>query len=93
MKPSKEWLKDIKISQELKDKIYYDEENDLWVISWNAVGQSLTELEELKDKAYTLLLGLNAEPSDRNSQEYQKWQGDIVDAMNGLNKLVGDKDE
>lgn len=45
---SKEWLKDIKISQELKDKIYYDKENDLWVISWNAVGQSLTELEELK---------------------------------------------
>ena len=55
--------------------------------------QALTELEELKEKAHTLLLGLNAEPSDRDSQEYQKWQGDIVDAMNGLNKLVGDKDE
>lgn len=50
MKANKEWLKDIKISQELKDKIYYDKENDLWVISWNAVGQSLEKLEELKKK-------------------------------------------
>lgn len=48
MTANKEWLKDIKISQELKDKIYYDEENDLWVISWNAISQSLTELGELK---------------------------------------------
>lgn len=39
---SKEWLNNIKISQELKDKIYYDEKNDLWVISWNAVGGALT---------------------------------------------------
>jgi len=64
MTANKEWLKDIKISQELKDKIYYDKENDLWVISWNAISQSLTELEELQKRDTPLKVEQSWEEED-----------------------------
>jgi hypothetical protein len=46
--------------EELKNKRYYDEKQDLWVVSWNSVekylSQQAKELEEIKTKTEYLLI-------------------------------------
>jgi hypothetical protein len=46
--------------EELKNKRYYDEKQDLWVVSWNAVEKYLSqqskELKEIKTKTEYLLI-------------------------------------
>ena len=87
MKANKEWIKDIKISQELKDKIYYDEKNDLWVISWNAISQSLTELEELK-KLQHIHIGIDCNNKDDTAIVIAQKRGDNVYVIYGKTRFT-----
>lgn len=80
--------------EELKNKRYYDEKQDLWVVSWNSVekylSQQAKELEEIKD-TITIYLELQdkifSSLTNLNDIEYSNYHK----SYKKLKKLVGGK--
>jgi hypothetical protein len=80
--------------EELKNKRYYDEKQDLWVVSWNAVekylSQQAKELKEIKTKTEYLLIKI------QNIFGFKALYNRNLDfsvTFDKLKKLVGEKDE